>query len=43
VAIGTKILDLSVIKHLFNGPQMNGKQNVFEEVNKIDSNLDFYK
>ncbi len=32
VAIGTKILDLSVIKHLFNGPQMNGKQNVFEEV-----------
>ncbi|CAF0970627.1 unnamed protein product [Adineta steineri] len=31
VAIGTKILDLSVIKHLFDGAQMKDKQNVFEE------------
>ncbi|CAF3209772.1 unnamed protein product [Rotaria sp. Silwood2] len=31
VAIGTKILDLSVVKHLFDGPNLNGKQNIFEE------------
>ncbi|CAF0983816.1 unnamed protein product [Adineta steineri] len=31
VAIGTKILDLSIIKHLFDGAQMKDKQNVFEE------------
>jgi fumarylacetoacetase len=31
VAIGTKILDLSVIKNLFDGPQMKDQQNVFDE------------
>ncbi|UJR13364.1 hypothetical protein I4U23_000381 [Adineta vaga] len=31
VAIGTKILDLSSIKHLFDGSQMKDKQNVFDE------------
>ncbi|XP_069622586.1 fumarylacetoacetase isoform X1 [Ranitomeya imitator] len=31
VAIGDQILDLSVIKHLFNGPFLSGHQNVFFE------------
>ncbi|KAK2164141.1 hypothetical protein LSH36_68g07005 [Paralvinella palmiformis] len=31
VAIGDKILDLSVIKHLFNGPVLNGSQEVFNK------------
>lgn len=31
VAIGDQILDLSVIKHLFNGPILKNNQNVFEE------------
>lgn len=31
VAIGTQILDLSVVKHLFDGPQMKDNQNVFEQ------------
>ncbi|XP_013775130.2 fumarylacetoacetase-like [Limulus polyphemus] len=30
VAIGDQILDLSVVKHLFDGPLMRDKQNVFE-------------
>ena len=32
VAIGDFVLDLSVIKHLFNGPVMSTKQHVFEQV-----------
>ena len=32
VAIGDKILDLSVIKHLFSGPALNGNQDVFNKV-----------
>ncbi|KAM4039853.1 fumarylacetoacetase [Anomaloglossus baeobatrachus] len=31
VAIGDQILDLSVIRHLFNGPFLSGQQNVFFE------------
>ncbi|CAF0895010.1 unnamed protein product [Adineta ricciae] len=31
VAIGSKILDLSSIKHLFDGTQMKDKQSVFDE------------
>ncbi|CAD5223151.1 unnamed protein product [Bursaphelenchus okinawaensis] len=31
VAIGTKILDLSVISHLFDGPLLNDKQDVFRQ------------
>lgn len=31
VAIGDQILDLSVISHLFNGPNLSGKQDVFHE------------
>lgn len=31
VAIGNQILDLSVIKHLFNGPLLKNHQNVFAE------------
>ncbi|XP_056427521.1 fumarylacetoacetase [Hyla sarda] len=31
VAIGDQILDLSVIRHLFNGPVLSGKQDVFHE------------
>ncbi|KAK2164140.1 hypothetical protein LSH36_68g07093 [Paralvinella palmiformis] len=31
VAIGDKILDLSVIKHLFSGPALNGNQDVFNK------------
>lgn len=31
VAIGDQILDLKVISHLFNGPTLSGKQDVFHE------------
>lgn len=31
VAIGDKVLDLSVIAHLFNGPELVKHQNVFKE------------
>lgn len=31
VAIGDKVLDLSVVKHLFNGPVLNGQQEVFSK------------
>lgn len=31
VAIGDKVLDLSVIKHLFNGPAMSSRQDVFDK------------
>lgn len=31
VAIGDKILDISVVKHLFNGPALNGFQDVFDK------------
>jgi len=31
VAIGEYVLDLSQIKHLFNGPELKDKQNVFEQ------------
>ncbi|ELU14609.1 hypothetical protein CAPTEDRAFT_180564 [Capitella teleta] len=31
VAIGDQILDLSVVKHLFNGPCLNGNQDVFSQ------------
>ncbi|XP_066449089.1 fumarylacetoacetase [Eleutherodactylus coqui] len=31
VAIGDQILDLSVIRHLFNGPFLSGKQDVFHK------------
>jgi len=39
VAIGDQILDLSKIKHLFNGPFVKNKQDIFEEhsLNKIMS------
>ena len=32
VAIGEKILDLSVIKHLFSGPVLQHHQDVFNKV-----------
>ena len=32
VAIGTQILDLSVVKHLFNGTIMQHNQGVFDKV-----------
>ena len=35
VAIGDKILDLSVVAHLFNGPVMSANQDVFNQVNII--------
>ncbi|KAH7696262.1 fumarylacetoacetase-like, partial [Aphelenchoides avenae] len=31
VAIGEKILDLSVIAHLFTGPQLKSHQDVFQK------------
>jgi len=31
VAIGNYVLDLSQIKHLFNGPELSSKQHVFQE------------
>lgn len=32
VAIGDQILDLSVVKHLFNGPEITAKQDVLDKV-----------
>ena len=32
VAIGDEILDLSAVKHLFDGPVLRSQQHVFEEV-----------
>lgn len=32
VAIGDEILDLSVVKNLFDGPVLRNHQNVFDEV-----------
>lgn len=40
VAIGDQILDLSVIKHLFNGPALAKQQHVFEQV--FISSSDFH-
>uniref|UniRef100_A0A915D8P6 Fumarylacetoacetase n=1 Tax=Ditylenchus dipsaci TaxID=166011 RepID=A0A915D8P6_9BILA len=31
VAIGDQILDLSTVKHFFTGPQLQARQNVFEQ------------
>ena len=35
VAIGDKILDMSVVKHLFSGPNMTDKQDVFDKVSVL--------
>ncbi|KAF4532055.1 hypothetical protein B566_EDAN016127 [Ephemera danica] len=35
VAIGDLVLDLNVIKHLFDGPQLRDKQHVFAEVSTV--------
>lgn len=32
VAIGDQILDLSVVKHLFNGPALAKHQHIFDQV-----------
>ena len=32
MAIGNYVLDLSEVKHLFNGPELSSKQSVFTEV-----------
>lgn len=36
VAIGDQILDLSVIKSLFQGPVMSQQQDVFDQVSLLD-------
>ena len=35
MAIGSFVLDLSQVKHLFNGPQLQAHQHVFNEVRVI--------
>ena len=41
-AIGDMILDLSVIAHLFSGPLLGPKQNVFKEVSYSNINRSIY-
>jgi len=34
VAIGEQLIDLSVIKHLFNGPLLSARQHIFDQVQR---------